>query len=475
MLYLNLEKKERDSYSRQIFLQIREKILTGELCAGEQLPSTRALSGDLGISRNTVLTAYEMLVSEGFLQGVSGSGFYISSVGGQNAAISKPQEMFDYYAPSTEKTEEYNSIQSFDVGVPALDLFPRKKWSRALSDVLFEAPDSVLGYDVPQGRYELRAVLSDYLKKNRGILCHPDQILITTGAKQAISLIAKTLLSASSHVWIEEPSNVNLRRIFAYHTPHIFPIPVDEKGIMTGELMKKAEEDGLPALFFTTPSHQFPMGGILPIDRRLELIEFAGKSGCYIIEDDYDSEFRYDGIPTRSLFELNQEHVVYVGTFSKIMFPSLRLGYMVLPETLVSRCRNWKRLDDHYTSSISQLALMRFIENGSLNTHINRMKRLYLKRRNYLIHCLNELFPKQITLYGINAGMHIVVEFQNHTFSANFLRKAQLKGLRLLSVAQHAIRPKGHENQLILGYAHMNEEEIHQNLVILKSLLFSSK
>ncbi len=468
MIYIDLEKKNRTTYAKQIFLQIRQQILAGELYAGEMLPSTRDLSKELEISRNTVLTAYEMLASEGFITGVSGSGFYVSS---GTMHLSKPQNVFDYYAPATEKTEVYNCINSFDVGVPALDVFPRKKWSRAVADVFLEAPDTVLGYDVPQGRYEFRTVLSEYLKKKRGILCHPDQIIITAGAKQAISIIAKTLLTSASHVFIEDPSNMNLRQIFSYHTEKMHPIPVDEKGVLTENLQQTADEKGVPKLFFVTPSHQFPMGGILPIQRRIALVEFAKATGCYLIEDDYDSEFRYDGVPTRSLFELNQDQVIYVGTFSKIMFPSLRLGYMVLPFPLVEKCRMWKRLEDHYTSSISQLALMRFMENGSLNGHINKMKRLYLKRRNYLIHCLESLFPDGIAIYGANAGMHIVAEFDGICFSRELLQQAALKGLRLIPVERHSLIKGKRRGQLIFGYAHLKEGEIKQNLHILREFL----
>lgn len=212
-------------------------------------------------------------------------------------------------------------VIDFDSGIPAIDLFPRGKWNRDITQAFNEAPISALGYDYPEGRLELRQTIVDYLKKARGIKCEPEQVIITTGAKQGISLIAKCLLDKNSKVWIEDPTNRNVVQIFSYHTRHITPVPVDEEGIQTALFPKNRA----PSVIFVTPSHQFPMGGILSIQRRLELAEFARNTGCYIIEDDYDSEFRYNGQPVHSLHELNREKVIYIGTFSKILFPSLRL------------------------------------------------------------------------------------------------------------------------------------------------------
>lgn len=393
MLHLFLDETKKRSYTKQIYTEIREKILSGELAAGELLPSSRDLSQELCVARNTVLTAYDMLVSEGAVYSIAGSGFYVSSgvkhipqnipVGNQQMASLK-----DFII--TDQTI------NFDSGLPALDLFPREKWNRAVSHAFLDAPISALGYDDPQGRPEFRSILCAYLKKVRGISCIPEQIIVTAGAKQGLSLAAKCLLNSNSEVWMENPSNFNVKQIFSYYTSKIVPFEVDEQGLQP-ELFPK---DGMPSLIFTTPSHQFPMGGIMPIRRRIELINFARKSGAYLLEDDYDSEFAYDAPPSHSLFELDSERVIYVGTFSKVLFPSMRLGYLVVPLHLVSQMRELKRLADHHSNSIYQLALLRFIEDGDFKRHIRRMKKEYRQRRDFLLEMLPVYWGKKIHIWS---------------------------------------------------------------------------
>lgn len=312
MLYLEIDKNKKRLIKAQIYNQLREKILSGELEAGMRLPSSRELASELNISRNTVLSAYEMLISEGYVNSVSGSGVYINK---GVKAIRQPDEIMDIRISSVSDEVITQDVIDFDSGIPAIDLFPRGKWNRVVTQAFNEAPISVLGYDHPEGRPELRRVVADYLLKARGIKCKPEQIIITTGAKQGISLIAKCLLNKNSEVWIEDPSNRNVVQIFSYHTGHITPIAVDEEGIQT----KLFPKTGVPAIIFVTPSHQFPMGGILSIQRRLELAEFARKTGCYIVEDDYDSEFRYNERPISSLHELIGDNVIYVGTILRYL------------------------------------------------------------------------------------------------------------------------------------------------------------
>jgi GntR family transcriptional regulator/MocR family aminotransferase len=404
-----------------------------------------------------------MLVSDDLVKSIPGSGFYVKQIPSLYTTV---QEVDDYKVPSLYDDELTEDVINFDSGIPALDLFPRKKFNRLVSQAFLDCPPSALGYDLPQGRAELREVLCEYLKKTRGIMCHSEQIIITTGAKQALSLIAKCLLNQNSEVWLEDPSNDNVRKIFAYHTNKIRPLAVDGQGLQTQSLPK----DSTPAFIFTTPSHQFPMGGILSVQRRLDLINFAKKTGCYIVEDDYDSEFRYDGIPTHSLCELDNQHVIYIGTFSKIMFPSLRLGYIVLPTCLVNECKELKRLGDHHTNSVYQLALMHFIESGELERHIHRMKKIYYKRRNYLIELLEKYFSKHVKIYGEAAGMHIVAEFDTIEFSKELISQIRQAGVYIVPVEKHAIEKGSHANQIILGYAQLNEEEIKRGLLIIKKI-----
>lgn len=464
MLYLEIDKSRKRLVKLQIYNQLREKILTGELKSGLRLPSTRELSAELNVSRNTVLSAYEMLISEGYLHSIAGSGVYVNN--GVHA-IQHTDKMIDSRVSSLSSDVITRDIIDFDSGIPAIDLFPRGKWNRVVTQAFNEAPISALGYDFPEGRPELRSTLADYLKKARGIQCKPEQIIITTGAKQGISLIAKCLLHQDSTVWIEDPSNHNVKQIFSYHSKHIMPIAVDEQGIQT-ELFPT---NNVPTVIFITPSHQFPMGGILSIQRRLQLAEFARRTGCFIIEDDYDSEFRYHGPPLNSLHELNPEQVIYVGTFSKILFPSLRLGYLVLPFSLVEQCREWKRLADHHSNSINQLALARFIEKGDLEHYVMKAKKLYLKRRNLLISLLDKYFPGKVKIHGAPAGMHIVAEFDAVLFSMDLIHRLKENGINVIPVEKHAIEKGKHTNQIILGYAHLDPSKLDQGIVKMKAII----
>ena len=463
-MYLNLQKEIGSSLIKQIYGQVRSMILNGELKADERLSSTREMARNLNVSRNTVITAYEMLIAEGYIKSVPGSGIYIS----QGAEFVKPPErIIDYSVTAFSAKELSEDIIGFHSGTPALDLFPRNKWSRIAGQVIKEAPDSAFGYDYPQGRPELRNTLAAYLKKTRGINCRPEQIIVTTGAKQGLSLVAKLLLQPGSEALIEDPSNENVKKIFSFHTDRITPIEADSEGIRT-ELFPQGRS---PALVFVTPSHQFPLGGVLSIQRRLELIRYAGKTGCYIVEDDYDSEFRYKGLPVSSLQELDNERVIYIGTFSKTLFPSVRLGYIVLPEPLVEQCRELKRLGDHHTNSLNQLTLMRFIENGELERHITRMKKIYRKRRDRLIECINEYFPDKVRIMGETAGMHIVAEFSDMEFSPELMKSIEGAGLKIFPVEEHAVIKGKHRNQIILGYAHLNNTDIRKGILRLKEVL----
>lgn len=464
MLFIELDKGSKRSYTKQIYRQFREKILNGELKPGERLPATRALSSELSVSRNTILSAYDMLMSEGYVQGIIGSGVYVKH-GAQ--AFHQPEKMVE--APSLEADDLPHNMINFDSGIPALDLFPRGKWNRFITKAMNEAPLSALGYDYPEGRPELRRVLAAYLKKVRGVDCHPEQIMITAGTKQGLSLIAKCLLNEHSEVWLEDPTNRNVKEIFSYHTDHITPIAVDAQGIQTNLFPRNKA----PTFLFVTPSHQFPMGGILSIQRRLELAQFARDTGCYIVEDDYDSEFRYDGEPLNSLFELNRQQVIYVGTFSKILFPSLRLGYLVLPYPLVEKCRHWKRLGDHHSNSINQLALMGFIESGELERHIMRSKKIYGKRRDFLLSLLEKYFPHKVKVYGAPAGMHIVAEFDGITFTKELVARLKDTGTYIVPVENHAMIKGNHSSQIILGYAHLNQTQMEEGIINIKNVLES--
>jgi Transcriptional regulators containing a DNA-binding HTH domain and an aminotransferase domain (MocR family) and their eukaryotic orthologs len=466
LIYVNIEKENGVSMIKQIYEQLRSMILKGEVIEGARLPSTRELAQILKISRNTVTVSYDMLLSEGLVFSRPGSGIYVSP---GSKFVKEPEAIQDYSLTAFTTTGLSDDTVSFHSGTPALTLFPRNKWIKVEAQAFKEAPVSALGYDYPNGRPEFRNTLAAYLKRVRGINCHPDQILVTTGAKQGLTLIAKCLLNPQKEAWIEDPANENVRKIFSYHTSRITPIAVDQKGIQP-ELFP---QDRIPALIFISPSHQFPMGGILPIQRRLELIRYAKKNNCYLVEDDYDSEFRYKGLPLHSLHELDSERVIYVGSFSKTLFPSVRLGYMVLPWSLIEPCIEFKRLGDHHSNSLNQLTAMRFIDSGELERHIMHMNKIYAGRREELIRMLKEYFPNKVTIFGEAAGLHIVAEFADRIFSPALITKLEEAGVSVIPVENHAMIKGFHHHQIILGYAHLDRNEMEKGLSRMKEVLSS--
>ena len=277
----------------------------------------------------------------------------------------------------------------------------------------------------------------------------------------------RLLLSPGDEVVIEDPVTYEVQQILMSSGAQLFPVPVDERGMQTDLLPL----DKRPRLIFVTPSHQFPQGGILPVQRRLHLLQFARTADCYLVEDDYDSEFRYVGSPISSLQGLSPERVIYVGTFSKILAPALRLGYLVLPAELVERSRSIKRLLDLHSPSLEQLMLAQFIESGKLERHIVRMKRVYQRRRHVLITTLRQHFSEQVEIVGDATGLHLVARFPRVTFTPEIIAAIERSGVHVYPVERHAIVKGRHLHEIILGYGHLSPAHIERGIGQLKLAL----
>ncbi|MDE3841131.1 GntR family transcriptional regulator (plasmid) [Bacillus methanolicus] len=462
---ITIDRRLDISLTRQVYEQIRTQILNGELAAGECLPPTRELASNLGISRNVVVEAYEQLLAEGYIEARQGSGTYVA----EGAYLSQ-QERTDYlsFFEIQHLKDERNDFIDFRSGIPALDMFPRHIWGQIAKRVCIETPHSVFGYGYPEGRIELRHILSRYLKRTRGVHCYPDQLVITSGATQALSLIAKLLLSPGDEVMIEDPITHEIQTIFSSTGAMLHPIPVDEHGMKTDLIPPNKK----PRFIFVTPSHQFPLGGTLPIQRRIQLIQFARKVDCFIVEDDYDSEFRYQGAPINSLQGLDPDRVIYIGTFSKILSPALRLGYLVLPLSLTKRCKDLKWFTDLHTPSLEQLTLARFIDERHLERHIRKMKKIYKTRRDHLKKCLVEQFGTNVKISGDSTGLHLIAEFQNIEFSNEKVQEIMVKyKVKIYPVELHTIHKGMHQSKIILGYGNLTIEEIEEGIYRLKSAL----
>ncbi len=442
MFWLSIDRNQNISLIRQVYEQIRHQILRGELSPGERLPSTRDLAENLRVSRNIILEAYDQLIAEGYMTSIRGSGTYVAE--GAYWKQSELEHSHEIGVVEAVETKPKNDVIDFCFGVPALDSFPRRKWSQLYYNICTSYPSSVFGYGSPAGCLELRQVLANYLVRTRGVYCQPEQVIITTGAIQAINIVANLLLSAHDEVITEDPLNISVRKIFLTTGAKVLSIPVDEQGIKPALI----PDDAKPQLIYITPSHQFPLGSTLPIQRCIELVEIAHQTGCYILEDNYDNEFRFEGTPVSSLQGLEPELAIYVGTFSKILSPSLRIGYMVVPPKLIELFRQYKNLLDHHSPSLNQLVLAQFIEQGYFERHISKMKKIYRKRQEMIIKSLYTHFGKKCRVSGHSTGLHLIVEFDDVIFTDQMIVRLEEAGVRVYPIEMYAVNKGCNQNKI---------------------------
>lgn len=461
MIWISVDKPSRVPMIRQLYNQVREAILSGRLQPETRLPSSRELASQLQISRNVVLEAFDLLHAEGFLQAKRGAGTFVAA----GAIFSKSID--DVAAPEVEKvTMGYDSpkgVINFRAGTPNLQLFPKNLWQKMIKRVFSEPLEDTLAYGHPEGRKELRQAICEYVVTQREVICHPDQIVITAGTTQAIGIACRLLLRKRKDVFLEDPITKDIQQIVSNCGGVLHPIAVDNDGMNTGEL----PQFPAPAFIYVTPSHQFPTGGTLPIQRRIDLLNYAKNAGCYIIEDDYDSEFRFDGPPLSSLHGLCPERVVYIGTFSKTLCPAIRIGYMVLPPELISLGRSCKWQSDLHNEVTSQLALAAFIRDGHYLRHVGKMRKHYMRRRKDVVNTLEQYFGDRVQILGSATGLHLVARFLDYQFDDLFFNEVEDAGARFYPVGLHAFRPEQHRDKIMIGYGNLSTEEIKSGIAIL--------
>jgi GntR family transcriptional regulator/MocR family aminotransferase len=464
MSWITLDRQSSIPLIRQIYDQLRSRILGGSLRSGTRLPSSRELAARLHVSRNVVMEAYDLLYAEGFTCGRHGSGTYIAEGATYSPSPPSPSPALEgvsmgYDSPS--------GVINFKPGTPDLRQFPTRVWLRMLREVYARADEELLGYGRPEGRPELRKAIRDYLVSRRGVVCHPDQIVVTAGTTQAIGIACSLLLGESRHVVLEDPITRDIQLIIQREGGIIHPVGTDDAGLITDEL----PEGVMPAFIYVTPSHQFPLGGTLTIQRRIALLEYAERIGAPVIEDDYDSEFRFDGPPLNSLQSLAPERVIYIGTFSKTLFPALRTGYLILPQTLIDKGRGRKWLCDLHNETASQIALAEFINQGHYLRHTARMRRLYSRKRRLLEKCLEKAFSNGVRIIGSAAGLHLAAQFQGVVFDAGLLAELEDAGVRVYPAEMHAIQAGRCTDTLIIGYGNLDEGLIREGVEILRKVL----
>ncbi len=456
MFGILLNYKSEIALKRQIYDEVKSRIINGSLAEGENLPSTRELAKQLSVSRNTVCEAYEMLLSEGFILSHQGSATKVAKglniVKTEPAAIVKPKIITDNPI-----------IADFNTGQPDLRYFPKYIWNSILHKEIESMPVEQYGYTGPQGLLKLRMEISDWLFRSRGIKVDPEKIYITAGATYALHLISELLCNKDRGILTEDPCHLGMLRVLNNKDFPIYPVAVDEHGLITENLPVRNA-----AAVYVTPSHQFPLGGILPAYRRADLIRYARENNCYIIEDDYDSEFRYCGEPVAPIYSIDKEHVIYVGTFSKILFPALRIGYVILPNELHGKWKYLRTHTDVQNPPFEQAALAEYLGSRKLDRYVQRMRRVYGERRLVLINSLKQAFEnEELRFWGDSAGLHLAVQFKGRTFDKDFINNCKRNGIRINTVEHHCISKGLHMDKLLIGYGHMEPDEIRVAVSVL--------
>ncbi|HHV99862.1 MAG TPA: PLP-dependent aminotransferase family protein [Clostridiaceae bacterium] len=460
MLGIELKRKSELKLWRQIYQALKDLMLSGKLKAGEALPSTRELARELNVSRNTVCEAYNLLIAEGFL--ISRQGAHTRVSDGLCIESVEPP-----LSPKVANNAVQSISVSFRTGSPDLNQFPRFLWRQLLHKASEELPLEAFNYCGPQGLPELRREIAAWLFRSRGLKVSSDDIFITAGATHGLHLIADMLCRNSQKLLIEDPCHIGMLGTFINKGYSIVPIPVDTEGMQT-DYLSKCQSTGP---IYVTPSHQFPLGGILPASRRAALIRFARENDLYIIEDDYDSEFRYSGKPIAPLYTMDPQRVIYVGTFSKAVFPALRIGYVILPYTLQARWCDLRTHTDVQNPSIEQVALAEFLRTRKLDRHVQKMRKIYSQRRKVLLESLKEAFGSEWIAYGDSAGLHVAIDFPGKLFDEAFKKSCLENGLYITLVESHCIEKGRHQSKLLIGYGHLEPDVIRNGVALLSDII----
>lgn len=479
--FITLDDKSDAPFYRQIYETIRRSILSGDLPSGRQLPASRLLAKQLGVSRMTVVNAYEQLLAEGYLEGRIGAGTFVSAhlpeeflqasgfkrLERQEEPLPRKIILSDYgsrLAPNSKTILQHHgttALVPFQHGVAALNEFPFGVWAKIAQKWHKSPPSSVLNYGDAVGFQPLRDAVAAHLGAARGVRCTPEQIIITNGTQQALDLISRIFLSESEQVCLEDPGYLGARDIFAAMGASIVPVPIDDEGFDLQTARKRSRH---ARLIYVTPSHQFPLGVTMSLSRRLSLLEWARERDAFIIEDDYNSEYRYSGRPLASLQGLDRDgRVIYVGTFSKTIFPALRLGYLVVPADLMGVFAAARALTDLHSPVIEQAVLAEFISERHFARHIRRMRGLYEARQQCLVEEAQKNLSGMLELARANAGMHLIGWLPDGVSDREVSRRAAEVGLNLASVSAYCIDQKL-RGGLLLGYTAYDEKHIRQGV-----------
>lgn len=451
---------------QQIYEQIRRDILAGDFRQGSRLTATRVLAKELNVGRNTVEEAYAQLVLEGYVTSVRGSGFTVNKLELDLNPAPQKNERHAVFSKPVEKEPKKDIKYNFQYGNLDPNLFPYGIW-RTLMHEVFEAKDIMNSqyHQEFRGDLELRQELKHYLYRSRGIKCNEEQIVICSGIQSALNMVVNIFPYTDKRVALEDPCYTGTLVVFRNNRFSIEPIPVNADG-MDIQTLKQSHAK----LAFVSPSHQFPTGATMPIKNRLELLNWANASDCLVIEDDYDSEFRYNGRPIPALQSIDEYgRVIYMGTFSKALSAGLRVGYMVLPPWLVGRFLDFYRGYQFTVPWIEQRILAKFLAYGHWERHIRRITHLHKKRHEALLQAIKDDLPGTISVLGQNAGLHVLLRFEKLVAERHLIELAQKYGVKVHPISPYYLdKQKTRKTCLLLGYANLDESAIPQAVKLLR-------
>ena len=483
-LLITLDPKTARPIFQQVFDGIRDAILTGRLKRGQQVPSTRLLAGELGIARSTVVLAYEHLVAEGYLGATTGAGSFVlyglpdlpprrpssrpQTKPARSGARPVARRVAPYCNASLGAPQVTRSPVAFRIGEPAIDAFPARTWTKLYRERWLGNDLAFLRYGDPNGYRPLREAIVRYLAAARGVRADVDQVVLVRGTQQGVDLVGRVVLDPGDPVWVEDPGYLAVRGALAGAGARVVPVPVDHDGIDVDAGRRLAPN---ARLAYVAPSHQFPLGVTLSLERRLKLLDWASTAGAWIVEDDFDSEFRYVGRPLMALQGLDaDERVIYIGTFSKTLFPALRLGYVVVPKDLVPAFVRVRMLTDYLSPTIEQAVVADFINEGHFARHIRRMRSLYRARQDALVLAAREQLGDLASVSASPTGMHLVAWLRAGIDDRHVARVAYEAGLEAAPLSLYCMNTS-HPPALVLGYAAVGEDAIADAVRRLRDVL----
>lgn len=474
---LKLDRKNHESLQQQLFQVLRQGVLSSDLPADLKLPSSRQLATSLSIARNTVIAVYDQLIAEGYLISKVGSGTRVSN--SVSEVQSKQKSKLPGQSPrlstrglrmTSTKRSMFTGVQaSFQAGLPALDEFPYAKWSRYVARNYRSGAKALFGYDTAGGLPELRSAIAKYVRTQRGVVCDDSQVIVISGSQAALDLSARMLIDPGDDIWIENPCYQGAKGAFLGAGANLCPIPVGSAGL---DVEYAAKQYPNARVAFVTPSYQYPLGITMSLDQRLRLLDWAEQTESWIIEDDYDSEFRYRGHSISALQGLDSgERVLYMGTYSKTMFPSIRIAYLIVPFALVNVFQNALRQSGQLSPLPLQAAMADFINEGAYVHHVRRMKGIYSQRQQCFLDMAGKYLKEALRFERADAGMHLIGYFNDqNTDDKAIAERALTQGIVAPSLSSLYLTEQV-KRGLYLGYAGTAESAMERGVLQLAATI----